>query len=180
LGGNEFVEVCSGEHLARALHAVADDDVFERTSSNISVEGLDRAAQLHRCLGCRVQSIRWAQGALVVATLAFANKGSANFTTMVGPGEYVSGVPKKLNQQRFAGHAVHPSHEPGRIARDLRLDGIAGEFRPEGIARELRLEGERIVGWGAKGRRGHGQLILGFVRCPGVSFNPARRGRFIL
>jgi hypothetical protein len=178
LGGNELVEICVGEHLAWALHAVTNGNIFERTGRNISNEGLDRAAELCSCLGRSQQSIGWAL--TLAATPALAKMGVPTSTLIFDPGGHVGAVPKKLDQQLFAGDAVHPSHEPGRIARDLRLAGIAREFCPEGIARELRLEGARFVGWCAKGRRGHGQLILGFVRCPGVSFNPARRGGYPL
>ena len=85
------------------------------------------------------------------ASLAHANKGFANLTTMVDPREHVSAVPKKLDQELIAGDAVHPSHEPERFARDLRLDDIARDLRLDGIALVLRHEGERFVGWCAKG-----------------------------
>jgi hypothetical protein len=46
LVGNESVEVSVGEHLARALCALADDDVAEIPGSDVGVERLDRAVQL--------------------------------------------------------------------------------------------------------------------------------------
>jgi hypothetical protein len=60
LNSNEFVEIGIGEHAAWALRAVADDDVFEVARRDVTVEGLDRAAELRRCFGRSPQSIRWA------------------------------------------------------------------------------------------------------------------------
>jgi len=74
LASNKFVEVGIGEHAARTLHAVANDDVFERTRRDVTVEGLDRAAQLRRRFGQRAQPVRRARRALA-ATAAPWSKG---------------------------------------------------------------------------------------------------------
>jgi hypothetical protein len=55
---NEGVEICVGEHLARALSAVADDDVANRAGGDVTVERFDGAAQLARSLGRRAQAVR--------------------------------------------------------------------------------------------------------------------------
>jgi hypothetical protein len=145
-----LVEIGVGEHLAWALHAVADDDVFERARRDVAVEGFDRAPELRCRFGRGARPIRWALA--LMTTPVLAKTGVPTSTLIFDPGGHVGAVPKKLDQQLFAGNAVHPSHEPGRIARDLRLDGIARMLRPEGIACELRPEGECFVGWCAKGR----------------------------
>jgi hypothetical protein len=71
LVGNELIEIGIGEPLARALGAVADGGVFERTACHMTVEGLDRTAELCSCFGQRSQAIRWAQDASAVATLGW-------------------------------------------------------------------------------------------------------------
>src|SRR5262249_11236956 len=58
LVGDEGVEIAIGEHLTRAFLAVADDDVAERAGGDVTVERLDRAAELTRGLGGRAQPIR--------------------------------------------------------------------------------------------------------------------------
>ena len=70
--GNELVEIGVGEHLAGALRAVADDDVFQITRVNMTVEGLDRAAEFCSCLGSRAQPIRRAQCVLTANVGPFA------------------------------------------------------------------------------------------------------------
>src|SRR5262249_14028746 len=44
--GDEFVDVGVSEHAARALRALADDDVAEIPGGDVGVERLDRAVQL--------------------------------------------------------------------------------------------------------------------------------------
>src|SRR5262249_10866937 len=53
LVGNEFVEVGVGEHLTWAFRAVPDDNVTERTRSDVTVERLHRAMKLACGLGGR-------------------------------------------------------------------------------------------------------------------------------
>src|SRR5262249_48521108 len=55
LVGDEIVEVGVGEHAARALRAVTDDDVAERAGGDVAGERLDRAAELARGLGGRAR-----------------------------------------------------------------------------------------------------------------------------
>jgi len=56
--GNEIVEIGIGEHLVRALRALADDDVAEIPGSDMAVERLDRAAELGSGLRCRFEPVR--------------------------------------------------------------------------------------------------------------------------
>src|SRR5262249_47837633 len=57
LVGDEIVGVGVGEHAARALRAVTDDEVAERAGGDRAVERLDGAAQLARGLGACAQAI---------------------------------------------------------------------------------------------------------------------------
>jgi len=53
---------------------VAKDDVFQRAGSDVTVERLDRAAELARSLGGRAQAVRW--GLAQLALVAFGVPGS--------------------------------------------------------------------------------------------------------
>ena len=57
--GDESVEIGIGEHLTRAFRAVADDDVTERTRSDVTVERLDRATELGSGLRGSFEPVRW-------------------------------------------------------------------------------------------------------------------------
>jgi hypothetical protein len=70
LNSNEFVEVCIGEQLARALYATANGDVFEVARRDVTIEGLDRTIELCCSLRCGQQSARYtgAGGALAATS----------------------------------------------------------------------------------------------------------------
>src|SRR6516164_7785242 len=72
LVGDEFVEIGVGEHAALTALAVAKDDVFQRAGSDVTVERLDRAAELARSLGGRAQAVRW--GLAQLALVAFGGR----------------------------------------------------------------------------------------------------------
>jgi hypothetical protein len=67
---NELVEVDIGKHLPRALGAMADADIFDRTCSHMAVEGLDRTAELCSRFGRHEQPAQWAWLGLAAATAA--------------------------------------------------------------------------------------------------------------
>jgi hypothetical protein len=46
LNFNERIEIGVGEHPARALAAVTNNDIAERASSDVAFQRLDRAAEL--------------------------------------------------------------------------------------------------------------------------------------
>src|SRR5262245_11271449 len=54
--GDEIVEIGVGEHLAWALSAMTDADVFERAGGDVAVQRLDGATKLARGLGGRAQA----------------------------------------------------------------------------------------------------------------------------
>jgi hypothetical protein len=56
--GNEIVDVGIGEHLARALRALADDDVAEIPGSDVGVERLVRTTELGGGLRGGLESVR--------------------------------------------------------------------------------------------------------------------------
>src|SRR5262245_20313967 len=54
LVNDKLIEIGSGEHLARTLSAMAGYDVLERPCCHVTIEGLDRTAEL-------CGSLRWGQ-----------------------------------------------------------------------------------------------------------------------
>jgi hypothetical protein len=65
--GDELVEISVGEHAAGTLGAVTDDDVAEIASGDVTVQRLDGAAELRRCLGRRAQPTRRGEARLALA-----------------------------------------------------------------------------------------------------------------
>jgi hypothetical protein len=57
LVGNKRVEIGIGEHLARALAAVADDDIAQRACGDVAVEGLHGAAESRSGLAGGAQAV---------------------------------------------------------------------------------------------------------------------------
>ena len=67
--GDELVEVGIGEHAARALRALADDDVAQIPRGDVGAQRLHRAAELARGLGGRAQAVgcRWKRRRFLMA-----------------------------------------------------------------------------------------------------------------
>src|SRR5262245_21262215 len=65
--GDKIIEVGVGKHLARALRALADDDVAEITCGDVSVERLDRAVQLGGGLRGVLEPVRCGVARLALA-----------------------------------------------------------------------------------------------------------------
>jgi hypothetical protein len=57
LVGDEGVEVGVGEHLALALSTVADGNVAKRARRDVALDGLNRASELCRALGERLEPV---------------------------------------------------------------------------------------------------------------------------
>ena len=65
--GDEFVEIGVGEHLARALLALADADVAEIAHSNVGVKRPDRAAEFRCRLRRGLETVRQGFARFVLA-----------------------------------------------------------------------------------------------------------------
>src|SRR5262249_6186038 len=139
--GDEFVEIGVGEHLAWALSAMTDADVFERAGGDVAVERLDRTTELGSGLRGGLEPVRWRGARLArgfgglrgvqIRTGSGAVFARDNFVDLaVQRLRRVPLAPKRFKQPGFAGGAGVIFFVIGELGRAPPSCGVLIKPRP--------------------------------------------------